>query len=544
MNDFVDATNQIRDAFKTPTSVAWARSTGRRDMANALLAAMRNARSQEQFDNLAYQFKRDVLMPYYREVVQPQGSKSQKDRFLERNTLMQMRPRKELGSYEELRRNPAFAQSRYKYLPRGSKDSVPQLVRIMQDPVESELAARELGMTPEDLRAYVQDRYNEQAREQFRKDMMAAAVEGQRYRDSLANDYADSYIGKFLNFMSPEVTGLRLNEIRTGKEASGWDMAKAVAKDALVGIGSLFTGGIAGKVVSNPIARAGLGGVFDAGLEAARQGMSDYYDWDLENIKNTGVVSATIPAGVGFLTSGLAGLPGGMRRILRPFRKKIYGMEADPAAAERLSRQNQHATMRDAVSAAESGDPLAKEVADDLLEESRDFIERSHANVGHEGPLTTDDLRDIVMDPERASKYFEPPTADQFRSAVESKRTKGAYDVVNLGGKDRLESDVAEEWLNRAKSQWPENYKKSSSTAVKEGPYDKYAGDLVDVLSREETARQRAAGKKLEGGSPSAALQQVMEYDPDIIRMWKAGFVPHDEAGKKLYDEWKKFGGQ
>ena len=547
MNDFVDATDQIRDAFKTEASARWVRGTGRRDMVNGLLAAMRNARSQEQFDNLAYQFKRDVLMPYYREVVMPQGSPAQRTRFLERNTLMQMRPRKPMGTYEELQKNPAFAQSRFKHLPRGAQDSVPSLLRIAQDPAEMDLAAREMGVTPEDLQTHIQDAYGQRAREQFRKDMTAAAMEGQRYRDALAEDYERSLTGRILGTISPEVTGLRLKDLRSGKDTPivSWDMAKAIAKDALVGIGSLYTGGIAGKVVSNPIATAGLGGVLDASLEAARQGMSDYYDWDPQNIKNVGMVSATIPAGVGMLTS-LGGKFQAGRRLMRPFRRKVYGMEVDPAAEEVATKQNKLDEIVNAIKAAESGDPLAKEVADDLLEESRDFIEKSHANVLRDRPLTTDDLRDIVMDPERASKYFNPPTEEQFRGAVESKKYAGRNDIVNVDGQPKFESDVAEEYLKRAKAQWPVSYRKSAGQkAPKDNFWDKYAGGIVDAFSREETMRQRTEGRKLEDKSATTALRQVMEYDPDMIRMWNAGFVPHDEAGKKLYDEWKeKFGGQ
>ena len=340
MNDFVDATDQIRDAFKTPTSVAWARSTSRRNMANALLAAMRNARSQEQFDNLAYQFKRDVLMPYYREVVMPQGSPTQRTRFLERNTLMQMRPRKPMGTYEELQKNPAFAQSRFKHLPRGAQDSVPSLLRIAQDPVEMDLAAREMGVTPEDLQAHIQDAYGQRARNQFRKNMMAAAMEGQHYRDSLAKDYEESILGNVLGTISPEVTGLRLKDIRSGKDTPivSWDMAKAIAKDALVGIGSLYAPAAAGKVVSNPLARNVLGGVFDAGIEAARQGMSDYYGWDPENIKNVGIVSATIPTLIGGAAAAAGAVGGG--RFTRPIMRKLRMMQADPAEQELKSRHD------------------------------------------------------------------------------------------------------------------------------------------------------------------------------------------------------------
>ena len=91
----------------------------------------------------------------------------------------------------------------------------------------------------------------------------------------------------------------------------------------------------------------------------------------------------------------------------------------------------------------------------------------------------------------------------------------------------------------------PQNWRKASTPAPKPTKLDQVVDFAVDAASREETMRQRTQGKKLEDKSVTTALRQVMEYDPDMIRMWKAGFVPHDEAGKKLYDEWKeKFGGQ
>lgn len=533
MNDFVDATDQIRDAFKTPTSVAWARSTGRRAMANALLAAMRNARSQEQFDNLAYQFKRDVLMPYYREVVMSQGSPSQRTRFLERNSLMQMRPRKPMGTYEELQKNPAFAQSRFKHLPRGAQDSVPSLLRIAQDPAEMDLAAREMGVTPEDLQAHIQDAYGQRAREQFRKDMMAAAMEGQRYRDALAEDYEKSLIGRVLGTISPEVTGLRLKEIRTGTESSNWDLAKAIAKDALVGIGSLYTGGIAGKVVSNPMAQAALGGVFDASLEAARQGMSDYYDWDPANIAATGGVSATLPVLIGGLASMGSSIPG-VGRLTRPIMRKLRMMQADPAEQELKSRHDMIAASRNAIEEAyESGNQLMKEGADDILEkEVRPFVEESpwETGVPESEKLSKEKLVDLTMDDDAVDLYFNPPSKEDFAKMASRKAAGDKY---------------AEEWLDRAKAQWPQNWKKASTPEPRPTKLDKIVDFAVDAASREETMRQRTEGRKLEDKSATTALRQVMEYDPDMIMMWKTGFVPNDVAGKKLYDEWKeKFGGQ
>lgn len=538
MKPFYKATEEVAGNFKSRYSTEWARRTGRAEMIDSLLDAMENAQSQQQFNALAYQFKRDVLVPFYKEVVVPQGTPEERTYWLNRNPLMQMRPQKDLGSYADLQRNPAFAQSRYKYLPYGQKDSVPALGRIAQDPAELDLAARELQMTPEDLQAYIQDRYNIQAREQFRKDMLAAATTGQRYRDSLANAYRESMLGSVLGAVSPEVTNLNLDAIRKGKDPSSWEYAKAIAKDALVGIGSLYAGVGAGKVVSNPAAQSVLGGVIDAGIEGVRQGMSDYSDWDPANIAATGATSATIPALAGMVTSGLGRLPG-LRRFTRPLMKKIYGIDSDPAAMEAAKVKSAKESAQDAILKAETGDPLARELEADILDETGSFMENSPARAYDRTPLTRDEVRDIVMDQGRASEYFEPPTPDEFRNMIRRRNESGAEDIININGEEVFGSDMAGDWLDRAKAQWPENWRQATGSDRKPNFLERHVGDLVDIGSREETMRQRSKGKAKVDNSVSPALLQVLESDPGIVRMWKAGFVPHGGPEKELYDEWK-----
>ena len=538
MNPFAAATEEVASNFKTDYSSEWVRRTGRRQLVNALLDSMGRAQSQQQFDALAYRFKRDILMPYYREVVLPSGNREERDELIQRNPLINMRPRKDLGSYADLQRNPAFAQSRYKYLPFGQKDSVPALLRSMGDPAERDLAARELQMTPEDLQSYVQDAYGRQAREQFRKDMLAAASEGQKYRDSLANSYRESMLGSVLGTISPEVTNMTIGAIRKGKDPSSWEYAKAIAKDALVGIGSLYAGAAAGKVVSNPAAQSVLGGVIDAGIEGARQGMSDYSDWDIGNIAATGATSATIPALAGMVTSGLGRLPG-LRRFTRPLMKKIYGIDNDPAAMEAAKAKAAKESAQDAILKAETGDPLAKELEKDLLDEQAGFIEKSPVRAYDRTPLTRDEVRDIVMDPERASFYYDPPTPDEFRDMLRMRNETGAETVFEVGGVPKYGSDIAEDWVGRAKAQWPETWRTVTQSNGKPNFLERHVGDLVDLGSREETMRQRSKGKAMVDNSVSPALQQVMETDPTTIRMWKAGFVPNSGPEKELYDEWK-----
>lgn len=545
MQRFSQQAEQIGRAFKTPTSSAWVIQTGRRDLVNGLLDAMRRARSPEQFDAAVYQFKRQVLLPYYREVVH-RLPEDQRALFIQRNPVINIQPRKPLGTYDELKRNPAFAESQYQGPDLGTGPN-PQLLRIVDDPVELDLAARSLGVTPEDLQAHIRQQYDVRARKQLQRDMLAMAEQSAKIRNKIADEYANSLGGTVLGIMSPEVTGLRLKQIRSGEEPSNWELAQAIAKDALVGLGSLATGGVAGKFVTNPAARALVSGGLDAGLEAARQGMSNYYDWDPLNIAATGGVSATMPSIIGGVAEFLGNLGGGMRRVTRPVMKKLLGMTNNPADVEAAAaRELRDRAARATEAAYEGGDLVAREGADDLLDEARTFMEGSPQRALDPEPLTKDKVRDIVMDPALASQYFEPPTRENFLDAIVKRNTAGAEDVMNVGGKQRYTSDVAEDWLGKAKTQWPETWKAIGTPPLPETWWDKVGSALVDIGSREETMRQRAKGKKMEEEAPvSPSLQYIMKNDPQMIQMWQAGFAPHgDNEMMKVYNEWKsRFGG-
>lgn len=541
MTEFQTAAEQIARAFKTPTSADWVVSTGRRDMTNSLLDAMRSACSQSEFDEAAYQFKRQVLVPYYREVVH-QLPEWQHEAFIQRNPLITMRPKKRLGTWDEMRKDPAFSETQYR--TRGTPQDTttyPQLMRIAEDPVESEMAARQLGVTPEELRSHIREQFNRRARDQFMADMRTAAAQGQMYRDSLAKQYEESLAGTALGAIAPEVTGYQLEAIRSGKE-DGWKLAKAIAKDAVVDLASLGAGWGVGKFIASPYVQAAVSGAADAAIEAGRQAASDYYKMDPANIAAVGGVSATLPGIVGGV-AGYAGRIPGLRRLVNPIQRKIRGMLPDAAQEEAARAKSMHARAVEAVEAAESGDPLAREGATDALEQVRSFMEESPARAYSGTPLTRDDIRDIVMDPELAREYFVPPSAGEFTENI-VRRSAGPEQVVDVGGRTKLASDAAEEWLDRAKKQWPETYRKVSTPEPKPTILDKIGEGLVDFGSREETLRRRAQGEKSTSLKPSRGLEELMASDPKMVRMWEAGFAPRgNDALNSLYNEWKeKFG--
>lgn len=543
MTQFEQQAERIGGAFKTPVSARWVVQTGRRNVANTLLNMMRSARSPEQFNDAVYQFKRQILLPYYREVVH-RLPEEQRALFLQRNPAINMKPTKGLGSYEELKKNPAFAESQYQGRPVNGAPN-PRLLQIAEDPVELDLAARDLRVTPEDLQQHIREAYQERARQQFRRDMLAAQDSAQSVRNKLAEDYANSWYGQVLGAVSPEVTGYYQDVIRNPQKESGWDLAKAIAKDALVGVGSIYTGAAAGKIVANPAAQAVIGGALDAGIEAARQGMSNYSDWDPANIAATGAVSATFPSLLGGAASMGSRLPG-LGRITRPLMRKLRGMMPNAAEEETLRAKEIHDRAAQATAAAyDGGDLVAREGADDLLQPAREWIENSPQKVLDPEPLTRDRVRDIVMDPELSAQYFTPPSRETYLDMIKQRMADGSQ-IMDIGGQQRYASDVAEDWLGKAKTQWQANWNEMSTPEPQKTWWDKAGEALVDVGSREETLRQRAKGAKTEPQQISGSLQWLMEKDPNTIRMWEAGFVPSgNQEEMKVYNEWKsKFGGR
>lgn len=535
---FEDRAWEVRQAFASEPASRWVRGTGRSKVANEIVQRMRTAQSQAQFDAAAYEWKRQVLMPYYREVVYSLP-KWQHDLYLKMNPTIAMRPPRQLGSYEELRKAPEFAGSQYRMRVPGDTATVPNLMRISDDPAELDIAAAGMGVTPEDLREHIREQHRAMARRRMQDDLRAMAAEGQRYRDSLANAFEESTMGSLLQMGWPELSRWGSQAIKSGNVDS-WGLAKAIAKDALVGIGSGLTGGAAGAIVRNPIARSGVQGALDAAIEAGREAASDYYEVDPANIAATGAVSATLPSVIGGVAGMLGRIPG-LGRVVRPIQRRLRGNMADAAEAEADAVKGMREEAAQSILQAEGGDYAAQEARNSMLDKVAGFIEESPNRVADEFPLTRETVTDIVMDPDWSKKYFEPPTRSDINKALEMRATSTADDMVELGGKLVNKSDVADEWLGKASKQWQANYDKAIKPAMPETTLDKVINAGVDAASRVETMRQRSKGQKTKDTEFSQGLKDVMGADPELIRMWEMGFAPNaNDPLTYLYNEWKE----
>lgn len=549
--NYLQKATQIYRGFDAESTREWLRKNGMTEFAKMLLDDMADARSEEDFKKAEYQFKNRIVVPFFKDYVYPRGEQAVKD-FVAENPIINVAPPKSVGSYDDLKKNQAFADSRYAQAytdEKGNRVVNVPLLQIANDPEELSIAALRLGITPEDLHDHIVNEWRRKKEKEWPELEAAMKKEIIANRHKIADDYANSWYGTVLGAIAPETTAKTLEEIRSGKDLGADAENRAVVTDALVGLGTVLSGSAAGsalknpktaailnkfiseKVLKHPATQAVAGGVVDAGLEAYRQGVSDYYEFDPKTIAEVGTVSATMPSIVGGVISPIAAIPG-TGRITRPLMRRLRQMLPNPSEEEIVRNRRIYEQARRATEeASNTRDPIKKERADELLDVARDFIEQSpSAKFGTR--YTKDNVKKIIKTTDRAEKFFSPPSKEDYVKAIKERRSK-----------DKELSDKAEEWLNRAKKQWNANYNELSSVPEPLTAWDRIGDNLVEFGSREETLRRRSTGKMKE--VPSENLRYLMENDPVTIRTWENGFAPHDKSLMDVYKEWKeKFGGR
>lgn len=536
----------IIDGFYSKAAKEWLKNNGLREEARYYLLQMENAGNDKDFDDAKNSFKNNISRPFYERVIVPAGDEAI-DGFFTENPWFDYAAAKSLGSYEDIKKNEKIQNS--KYATRSVNDkgetvvNIP-LLRVANDPSELNSLAQGLHVSPEELRDHILNEWDKKKKREWAEDEKAQKKEIIARRQNIANEYANSWYGTLIGAVAPETMETNLDAIRSGKDVDPSAENKAVITDALVGLGTVFSGSAGGlalknpktaavlnkfineRVLRHPATQAVAGGAIDAGLEAFRQGVSSYYEFDPRTIAEVGTVSATMPSIVGGLVSPVAAIPGA-GRITRPFMKRLRQMLPDPSEEEIVRNRKIYENAKRATEdAARSKDLLKKEKADELLDAARDFIEQSPLTKSA-SRITKDQVKRIVKNPERAERYFNPPSREDYVKAIKERRSR-----------NKNVSDKAEEWLNRAKKQWSANYNKISTVPEPVTAWDKFGDNLVEFGSREETLRRRATGKKNE--APSENLQYIMENDPLTIQTWENGFVPHDNAMMELYKEWKE----
>lgn len=590
VKEFRDEANKIWLRFFGPfdnnvktRSKDWAYENGLLNDAVGCFNRMLYAKTPSQFDAAKNEFNRRFVTPFYRDVVTPMGEEARLS-FIKDNPIVNFKSTKALGTYDDIKKNEKVRSSVFATVRKNEKGEdevhVP-LLRIVDDPAELTRVADALEVDPQELRDHILNEWDKKKKKEWAAEEKAMKQEVIANRNKIANDYANSWYGNVINAIAPETTAKTLEEIRSGKDFGQEAEKKAIISDALVGLGTVYSGNVAGSalryaprvaskvlntkpakafgkfvnenvlkklgfsplavsdlvkykanmVLKNPATQAVAGGAVDAGIEAYRQGVSDYYEFDPQTIARVGSVSATMPAAVGAATSFASGIPF-MGRITRPLTRRLREMQPKPGDEEFLKNGKIYNDARKAVKDAKNTkDPVKEVKAIDKLNEVMEFVNNSpYTKLGKEKSFK--DIKKLVNDPQKASKYFIPPTEEEVNKAYKKMRSSKKDD-----------SDNAEEWLNRVKSQWGANYNEIMNGPEPMPFADKVGTVLTDLASREETQRSRTTGKMKE--IPSEKLRYVMENDPVTIRTWENGFAPHDNEMKELYKEWKeKFGGR
>lgn len=325
--NYLQKATQIYNGFDAESSREWLRKNGMKELAKMLLDDMADARSEEDFKKAEYQFKYRIVVPFFKDHVYPRGEKAVKA-FVAENPVINVAPPKSVGSYDDLKKNQAFADSRYAQAytdEKGNRVVNVPLLQIANDPEELSLAALRLGITPEDLHDHIVNEWRRKKEKEWPELEAAMKKEMLANRGKVVKEYNKSPWSSILRTVAPELYAGMRRDIAEGKgnagSISGWlgEHKKDAAIDAARNTALAMTG-----YATSPLSVAGLVGATELSSLAA----SDHYDMNARNVGAalTGATFAgTVPSLVTryaapLLKSGSKTIRNAARDILRRIR--------------------------------------------------------------------------------------------------------------------------------------------------------------------------------------------------------------------------------
>lgn len=369
--NYLQKATQIYRGFDAESSREWLRKNGMTELAKMLLDDMADARSEDDYKKAEYQFKNRIVVPFFKDFVYPRGEKSVKA-FVAENPIINVAPPKSVGSYDELKKNQAFADSRYAQAytdKKGNRVVNVPLLQIANDPEELSLAALRLGITPEDLHDHIVNEWRRKKEKEWPELEAAMKKEMLANRGKVVKEYNKSPWSSILRTVAPELYAGMRRDIAEGKgnagSISGWlgEHKKDAAIDAARNTALAMTG-----YATSPLSVAGLVGATELSSLAA----SDHYDMNARNV-GAALTGATFAGTVPSLVTRYAA------PLLKSGNKTIRN------------------AARDILRRIRNGEGTAAEVEQAALKESVDEaakIVRSRA-AGNE-TLTSEDVRNAV----------------------------------------------------------------------------------------------------------------------------------------------------
>ena len=369
--NYLQKATQIYRGFDAESSREWLRKNGMTELAKMLLDDMADARSEDDYKKAEYQFKNRIVVPFFKDFVYPRGEKAVKA-FVAENQIINVAPPKSVGSYDDLKKNQAFADSKYARTYTDEKGetrvNVP-LLQIANDPKELSIAALRLGITPEDLHDHIVNEWRRKKEKEWPEIEASMKKEMLANRGKVVKEYDKNFWSGVLRTVAPELYAGMRRDIAEGKgeagSMGGWlgEHKKDAIIDAARNTALAMTG-----YTASPLATAGVVGATELSSLAA----SDHYDMNTRNV-GAALAGATFAGTV----------PSLVTRYAAPLLKS--GSKTIRNAA------------RDILRRIRNGEGTAAEVEQNALKEAVDEAAKVvRSRVAGNETLTSDDVRNAV----------------------------------------------------------------------------------------------------------------------------------------------------
>ena len=369
--NYLQKATHIYRGFDAESSREWLRKNGMTELAKMLLDDMADARSEDDYKKAEYQFKNRIVVPFFKDFVYPRGEKAVKA-FVAENPIINVAPPKSVGSYDDLKKNQAFADSKYARTYTDEKGetrvNVP-LLQIANDPKELSIAALRLGITPEDLHDHIVNEWRRKKEKEWPEIEASMKKEMLANRGKVVKEYDKNFWSGVLRTVAPELYAGMRRDIAEGKgeagSMGGWlgEHKKDAIIDAARNTALAMTG-----YTASPLATAGVVGATELSSLAA----SDHYDMNTRNV-GAALAGATFAGTVPSIVTRYAA------PLLKSGRKTIRN------------------SARDILRRIRNGEGTAAEVEQNAIKEAVDEAAKVvRSRVAGNETLTSDDVRNAV----------------------------------------------------------------------------------------------------------------------------------------------------
>lgn len=518
--NYLQKATHIYRGFDAESSREWLRKNGMTELAKMLLDDMADSRSEEDYKKAEYQFKNRIVVPFFKDFVYPRGEKAVKA-FVAENPIINVAPPKSVGSYDELKKNQAFADSKYAQAytdEKGNRVVNVPLLQIANDPEELSLAALRLGITPEDLHDHIVNEWRRKKEKEWPEIEASMKKEMLANRGKVVKEYDKNFWSGVLRTVAPELYAGMRRDIAEGKgeagSVGGWlgEHKKDVALDA-VRSGAVAT---IPSITSNPIV-TGIG-VGTAGI--ASLAGSNYYPFNSDNVKTelmAGLAAGTIPSGVGMVLSKLSAAGAGWRQAARKAMRAIQRGEDLPSVNEQNLINKSVDDAYFIYEAYRNGDySKTGEQVRTAIQKVYDMLNKSPRTVGKDIPLG--DVEKMLTSKEGVM---------EIKSLLQapSKKTFVNWNAIAENGQFFSEADykAAKEAVRRTDELFPETFSEITAPEI--------AGTKQKIKDVAAITIGNAAEKY---GSYAEPMRQRRDL--------KEGLSPYEAGHPEQVEAWKRYG--